>query len=256
MQRSSGLFSFFLSSFLFYFILFSMLRSSVGSLLPRLTTFSCAMSLSSSPIPPASSATLTEADLAEQHDILDFWFADRKAPRKTWFAPTKAEDEELARRFKSEGFLAGAKDHWKQEPRGRLALVLVLDQFTRQLFRGTPAAFSGDAAAVAAVLEGIDLQHDVQLPLFERLFFYMPLEHAEDRGLQVKAVELFSKVVEEAKRDSWANVGFAEQMLKYAEKHKVVIDRFGRYPHRNKVLGRESTAEETEFLTQPGSSFS
>jgi len=127
------------------------------------------------------------------------------------------------------------------DARTALAATIVLDQFSRNMFRGTPAAFAADAQALAIAEAAIARGFDVGLPPERRQFFYLPFEHAEDPGLQARCVELFTPLGEEA--------------VRWAMAHKVIIDRFGRFPHRNAILGRASTPEEIEFLRGPNSSF-
>ena len=122
-----------------------------------------------------------------------------------------------------------------------LAAVIGCDQFPRNMFRGTPRAFATDAKALALAEDAIALGFDARVPVVRRQFFYLPFEHAEDRQAQARSVALFAPLGEES--------------LRWAQAHKAIIDRFGRFPHRNAILGRASTPEETEFLGQPGSSF-
>lgn len=175
-------------------------------------------------------------------DVLEFWF--RPEHRPLWFAQDASFDASIRRRF--EGVLGEALEGRHEDraatARGRLALVLVLDQFPRNLYRHTARAFSGDERARRLVLEGLEAGHDRELSVDERGFFYLPLEHAEDRALQALSVKLF---------EALGN----KQYLDYARQHQAIIERFGRFPHRNECLGRPSTAEEAEFLTQPESSF-
>jgi uncharacterized protein (DUF924 family) len=136
---------------------------------------------------------------------------------------------------------------WDATPHGALARLIVLDQFTRNVYRGTPRAFAGDARALALAVAMTQEGLDQQLPPMLRAFAYLPFEHAEDLAMQAHAVELFQRL-------SQAQPGF-DGMLDYALRHQEVIARFGRFPHRNAILGRPSTPEEVEFLRQPGSGF-
>ena len=150
--------------------------------------------------------------------------------------------------FELEQAVAGGLREWDQQgPTGMLARILVLDQFTRNAWRGTPASFSGDALALAAARQLVDSGADQALPPVQRWFAYLPFEHAEDAGMQERSVALFGALARE-------NEGF-EGVLDYAHRHRGVIARFGRFPHRNAILGRTSTPQELEFLRQPGSSF-
>ncbi len=139
-----------------------------------------------------------------------------------------------------------------ETPRGRLALILLLDQLPRAIYRGTPRAFEKDDKALGLAREGLQLKMDHHLRYIERLFFLLPLEHAEDLDAQQQSVRRFLELeAEVAPPLRPAFGGFVE----YAVRHRDVIERFGRFPHRNEILGRESTAEEEAFLKEPGSSF-
>ena len=183
--------------------------------------------------------------------VLDFWFTG--APRAEWFKKDQAFDREIKQRFGAEieQALEGGLHHWDAEgPQAALARILVLDQFCRNVYRGTPLAFAGDHQALQAALDMIDAGEDQALAPFERAFVYMPLEHAEDIAMQEQAVRLFTRLAEAQP----GNQGIAG-MLDYAVRHERVIRRFGRFPHRNEILQRESTLSELEFLKQPGSGF-
>lgn len=188
-------------------------------------------------------------------EVLDFWFGapgslDAGKPRREWFVKQDAFDALVRARFGAtiEQALAGGLREWDDEgPQGALARIIVLDQFTRNAHRDTPTAFAGDALALAAARRLVDSGADRQLPPLQRAFVYMPFEHAEDAYMQERAVELFGVLAAE-------QPGF-DEMLDYAHRHRGVIARFGRFPHRNAILGRASTPEETEFLRQPGSRF-
>ena len=196
----------------------------------------------------------TGNSLAGVEDVLDFWFADAPAGpdalgrrNRVWFRGGEAFDGECAEGF-GETLAAAARGelgHWKRSPRGRLALVLLLDQFSRNIYRGTPAAFAQDEQALMLCREGLDIGHDRQLAPCERTFFYMPLEHAEDRDVQRLSVHLFERLAEEAPQE-WqpllmANAG-------HAREHRMIIEEFGRFPHRNGVLERTSTPAEEAYL--------
>ena len=195
---------------------------------------------------------------ADAEGVLDFWFgaldaqgkADAEHSRR-WWRKDAAFDQEIRERFGAlrESVLRGERDAWLASPRGRLAYVIVLDQFSRNLFRGRPEAFAGDARALAAALEGIDDGVDLELHEIERQFFYMPLMHSEDLAAQDRCVALFATFEDDG--------GQARDPAKptYAERHRDIIRRFGRFPHRNDVLGRPSTEDELAFLKEPGSSF-
>jgi uncharacterized protein (DUF924 family) len=188
-------------------------------------------------------------------DVLDFWFGAPGSEtagktRREWFVKNDAFDEQIRQRFGAtiSQAVAGGLREWDEEgPQGTLARILVLDQFTRNAHRNTPAAFEGDALALAAARQLTDGGAHKELPPLLRAFAYMPFEHAEDAHMQARAVELFTELAAE-------NPGF-DDMLDYAHRHRGVIARFGRFPHRNPILGRASTPEEIEFLRQPGSRF-
>jgi len=188
-------------------------------------------------------------------DVLDFWFGapgslDAGKPRREWFVKKDEFDAVIGDRFGAaiEQALAGGLREWDaQGPRGALARILVLDQFTRNAHRNTPLSFAGDALALAAAKSLVDSGADRELPPLQRAFAYMPFEHAEDAYMQERAVELFGALAAE-------HPGF-DEMLDYAHRHRGVIARFGRFPHRNEILGRASTPDEVEFLRQPGSRF-
>jgi uncharacterized protein (DUF924 family) len=185
-------------------------------------------------------------------DVLHFWFgapgsAEQGSTRALWFTKSDATDALISARFGDtvEAGLRGELDHWGQELHGALALIVLLDQFTRNMFRETPRAFAGDAAALALAQGLADAGLDRQLSLHERWFAYMPFEHAESLPAQERSVALFQRLADD---------GLPEP-LDWAVKHRDVIARFGRFPHRNATLGRASTADEAAFLLQPGSRF-
>ena len=193
--------------------------------------------------------------------VLEFWFgadADDAAVAKTqaklWWSKNVDIDSEIRRRFE-DGVRAAAEgqlDDWAAIPRGALALIILTDQFPRNIYRDTPRAFTYDAKALGWCLDGLARRSDLQLRPIERVFFYLPLEHSESVAHQERSVrcfeELFAAVALEQKQ------GYAEY-LDFARRHRDIIARFGRFAHRNKILGRESTPEEIAFLAEPGSSF-
>ncbi|SDG91764.1 MULTISPECIES: DUF924 family protein [unclassified Duganella] len=189
---------------------------------------------------------------AQAQAILDFWFGG-ELPRKEWFQKSEAFDQDIAQRFGAQIELAleGGLHAWDAEgPQAALARILVLDQFCRNVYRDTPLAFAGDHQALSAALDMLDAGEDQKLAPFQRAFVYLPLEHAEDLAMQQQAVTLFTRLAE-AQPDNQGLAG----MLDYAKRHRDVIERFGRFPHRNAILQRASTAAELEFLKQPGSKF-
>ena len=184
--------------------------------------------------------------------VLDFWFGPLDphgqpdaAHTRRWFEKSDAFDHEIAERFANLHDQIVKREHedWLDHPRDRLAYVIVLDQFSRNLFRGSPRAFASDGQALAAAAEGVARGHDRELTRDERSFLYMPFMHSESQAIHQWAESLFRED------------GIDEDNLKYELRHKAIIDRFGRYPHRNEILGRVSSAEELEFLQQPGSRF-
>jgi uncharacterized protein (DUF924 family) len=186
---------------------------------------------------------------AQATAVLDFWFAGSAAPRAEWFRKDAAFDGLIAGRFGAlvGQALAGGLAEWMHEPHGALAQVIVLDQFTRNIFRDTPRSFAGDALALAAAQAMVARGDDLALPLVQRVFVYLPFEHAEDGAMQHESLRLFAALAA-------ADASLVTQ-LDYARRHAEIIERFGRFPHRNALLGRESTVEEVQFLQQPGSRF-
>lgn len=198
--------------------------------------------------------------------IIDFWFAGAdseatldqdSAPVRRWFGGDASVDREVRERFEEDVLraLEGEDREWERTPRGRLARVILLDQFTRNVFRGTPRAFAGDGAALDLCLRTLEEGLDEELPLLHRVFLYMPLMHAESREVQATSRRRFARLLEEARRTAPAVLPFLELNARYADLHADIVDRFGRYPHRNATLGRTSSPEELAFLEGPDSSF-
>ncbi len=175
-------------------------------------------------------------------DVLRFWF-DESTPAQ-WFQKDDAFDADIRGRFGAllRGAAEGELARWRTSADGRLAEVIVLDQFSRNVLRGQPAAFAQDGMALVLAQEAIAQGLDAALPPERRAFLYMPFMHSESAQVQAESVRLFTAL------------GNANN-LDFAKRHQAIVDRFGRFPHRNAVLGRSSTAEETAFLQQPGSSF-
>ena len=195
------------------------------------------------------------------NDILDFWYADFdqggdaiEQRFELWFRKNKQTDEQIKTLFSNDinKAINGDYDLWVKHPLGRLAVIILIDQFCRHVYRGEPRAFEYDSIALNYCLDGIELGADQQLPFHFRYFFYLPLEHAENLNHQQLCVEKFETMVQ-LSSEEFKQV-YTDQ-VNYANQHLVIIERFGRFPHRNKILGRASTAEEIEFLKQPGSSF-
>ena len=186
-------------------------------------------------------------------DILDFWFRppsnpDYGQPQKAWFIKSAAFDREIRDRFLSLHTQAcdGQLDHWQNESMSCLALVIALDQFSRNLYRGTPQAFSADKKALAIANQAIAQGFDQLLLPVQRWFLYLPFEHSEDWTDQQRSLKLWAGLRTHAPSAS---------AIQYAEKHAQVIQQFGRFPHRNTILNRSSTETELSFLKEPGSSF-
>ncbi|MBV9453161.1 MAG: DUF924 domain-containing protein [Rubrobacter sp.] len=185
--------------------------------------------------------------------ILAFWFGREGEEgygefKEAWFSRDPDFDREVRDRFKDayEGAVAGELEAWKEEARSCLALILVLDQFPRNMFRGDARMYAADGLALATAHHALDRAYDRELSPVQRMFMYLPLEHSENLEDQRLSVELFRTLAEETG---------SEDILAYAVQHSKIIDRFGRFPHRNEILGRRSTPEEAEFLKEPSSSF-
>ena len=196
-------------------------------------------------------------------DVLDFWIGEAAtsaeaatSKNKIWFAKSTKIDSDIRKKFNTllETLAAGPlADDWSgRGAHERLAAIIVLDQFSRNLFRDSPRAFSQDALALRLCKEGLSRREDLTLSEAERIFFYLPLEHSEDLGDQIRAVEMFSALHKDSRRDFRA---LTESTLEYAYAHKAVIEQFGRFPHRNDVLARTSSQEELAYLAKPGSGF-
>ena len=191
-------------------------------------------------------------ETSEVQQVLNFWFgpigsADDGQIQKRWFQKNEAFDAEIASRFASliERALAGGLNDWAARPFGALAAILLLDQFTRNSFRGEARAFAGDPLALSMALALLDT--GAELAPLQQWFLLMPLEHAEDLNVQDRSVREFERLAAADER--------LQDALGYARRHREVIARFGRFPHRNVQLGRTSTPEEQAFLAQPGSGF-
>jgi len=206
-------------------------------------------------------ATITEEDQLRIDAILEFWFREQElsAPKidrrmDTWFGEDAVFDLECKKEFGDDvdKASAGNLDHWAREPRGCLALILLLDQFRRNIYRNTAAAFEKDKHALKICVEGAMAKVDQELGPMQRVFFYMPLQHAESSKVQAKSVQLYSRL---AKNVSPTYRETLETVAQFAELHCDIIAQFGRFPHRNKLLGRENTPEEDEFLGNDGPTF-
>ena len=185
-------------------------------------------------------------------DVLSFWFAPAHdgtiVSRDEWFRKDDTFDGTIRARFGEliDAAIAGAHEAWCESPHGALALVIVLDQFTRNAYRRTARSFAGDSRALRVARGVVARGDDARLSPYERWFLYMPFEHAEDVAAQNESIALFTRLERETGLDG---------ALEWAERHAAIIRRFGRYPHRNAILGRASTADEIAFLSTPGSTF-
>lgn len=186
--------------------------------------------------------------------VLRFWFGaagetSYQERRKFWFGKQPELDAAIREQFRSlyEQAASGELQDWSQSPEGCLALILLLDQFSRNMFRDSPQAFATDAQALALAQQAVAAGFDQALTPLQRIFLYLPFEHSERLADQTHSVELFERLYQRAPElsDVWD----------YAQRHQAVIEQFGRFPHRNAILGRDTTAEEAEFLQQPGSRF-
>jgi uncharacterized protein (DUF924 family) len=194
-------------------------------------------------------------------EILTYWFGDLpnaehypEEKSKIWFRGGEEVDQEIRSRFGELVEAAGNHqlDKWKETPRGRLALILLVDQFTRNIYRSTPKAFAFDSIARELTIEGLDEGADQKLFPIERTFFYLPLEHAENLEIQELSLVKFHEL---ANSVPLALSETFKSFAHYAKLHQNIIEKFGRFPHRNVILERESTPEEIEFLKGPNSSF-
>lgn len=186
---------------------------------------------------------MTEPEpISEQcRNVLRFWF-DELTP-EDWFKVNESVDRQIQDRFGGlyERLSTSLDPAWESDASHALAAVIVLDQFPRNMFRGTPRAFATDSAALALAKRAIDIGFDTELDDEQCKFLYMPFQHAEDLADQNRSLELFAR--------------FDERTMDFARRHQEIVERFGRFPHRNAILGRPSTPEEEAFLEEPNSSF-
>ena len=206
-------------------------------------------------------ATITDADKIRIDAILRFWFKEHElsAPQidgrmDVWFGEDPEFDEQIAARFSQdvEDASEGRLEHWGNSSEGRLALILLLDQFRRNIYRNKPEAFEMDKAALKLCVEGAMEKKDKGLSPIERVFFYMPLQHAESRRVQKKSCDIFRKLSEAVSptfRETF------DTITQFAELHSDIVLQYGRFPHRNAILGRENTPEEEEYLSGDAPSF-
>lgn len=193
--------------------------------------------------------------------ILEFWIADSKQggaalarQRKRWYKSDAILDAEIRDRFEPvlHSAARGELAHWESIPRSRLALIILFDQFPRNIYRGRAEAFAYDRYAVKQCLELLETAGDQELDLVQRSFAYMPLQHIEVLALQQRSVELFTAAADTAPGE-WQD--FLENCRSYAVEHRDIVARFGRFPHRNAILGRDSDPEELAYLSGGGKSF-
>jgi uncharacterized protein (DUF924 family) len=199
--------------------------------------------------------TITDEDQSRIEAILSFWFKEQElsAPQidrrmEIWFGEDPVLDLEIEKEFSNEIEAAsdGTLDHWAVDPYGRLALIILIDQFRRNIYRNSAEAFSKDKLALRLCVEGAMEKKDKGLTPIQRVFFYMPLQHSESPKVQAKSVELYDRLAETVSATERETFLTCAQ---FAELHKDIVDQFGRFPHRNKLLNRENTAEEAEYLT-------
>lgn len=196
-------------------------------------------------IPYKRKATMSNLNTSQA--ILDFWFGAENSStfgqvQSFWFNSSPEMDQQIRDQFQRLHDQLSTLELWKDTPKASLAMVILLDQFPRNMYRGTPQAFAMDHLALAVAKESIEKGFDQQLPVFQRKFLYMPFMHSEELEAQDQGVQLFKALGEESGLD-------------YMILHRNIIARFGRFPHRNEILGRTSTPEEIEFLKGPNSSF-
>ncbi|MBC2886808.1 DUF924 family protein [Ochrobactrum sp. CM-21-5] len=173
----------------------------------------------------------------EPNDVLSFWFSAKM--RENWFTKSDAIDEEIRKKFLEayEDARSGRMETWKQQPESALALTILFDQFSRNMFRGSPRSFESDGLALDVAMQALDHDFDRQLSAEQRQFFYLPFMHSEKLDDQKRCVELYEKL-----GDAYS--------LGFAREHHDIIEQFGRFPHRNNVLGRKTTEDEADFLKE------
>jgi uncharacterized protein (DUF924 family) len=195
--------------------------------------------------------------LEQPKEILQFWFGTRQAGEpvneersRFWFKGDSSTDADIKAKFA--GLVQRAREgklkEWEDSPEGCLALILLHDQFSRHIYRGSPEAFTHDTQALRLCLRGIDRGWDRQFDIPERVFFYFPMVHAEDLQVQKKGLEFFIRLAQDVSEVHW---DFIDEVLNHAIEHHEVIERFGRFPKRNTILGRESTTDEIAYLSEP-----
>lgn len=194
-------------------------------------------------------------------EVIEFWFGGTGVPTQEtymrWFTRDLAFDDEIRTKFGTlqADAAAGTLDRWQETPRGELALIILLDQFSRNLFRDKRQAFANDDVALSIAQNLLRSGRTKQLTTIQRAVALVPFEHAEDREAQAEGVAGFSTLLDDAQKSDPDALDMVKNFLGYAEKHRDIVQRFGRFPHRNQVLGRTSSVEELAFLQEPGSSF-
>ncbi len=206
-------------------------------------------------------ATITDEDQTRIEAILSFWFREQElsAPQidrrmDVWFGEDPLFDHEIEKNFANdvEAASSGRLNHWAADAHGRLAMIILIDQFRRNIYRNTADAFAKDRLALKLCVEGAMQKKDRGLTAIQRVFFYMPLQHAESRKVQAKSVKLYQRLADAVSptlRETFLTVA------QFAELHRDIVERFGRFPHRNALLGRQNTPEEAEYLAGDGPSF-
>lgn len=200
-----------------------------------------------------------------EKEIFDFWFFDfpesgvpAEPHFKKWFQKDPRFDQEIRKRFENSLKKAaqGELDSMMETPSGALALIILLDQFSRNMYRETPQAFAQDSKALELARRAVNEGLDQKVPFGMRMFFYLPFEHSESIHDQNESVRLFEQWTAKSTQETGeAGERFAQEVLKYAYSHQEVIQKYGRFPHRNGILDRSSTVEEKEYLAQPGAGF-
>ena len=200
--------------------------------------------------------------LSDPQDVLDYWLGDTidhatavEEKHKLWFGKSFETDQDIAERFLSliAPLADGLAYDWaEQGPKQRLAAIIALDQFSRNLFRDSPLSFAHDRIALGLTKEALMSGEDKTLSEVERIFLYIPLEHSERMADQDLSIQMYTQLVETARPEF---KDLCENTLDYAHRHRDVIKQFGRFPHRNKVLGRANTPEEADYLSKPGAGF-
>lgn len=206
-------------------------------------------------------ATITDDDQIRIDRILAFWFKahELSAPQidgrmDIWFGEDPVFDHEIAKEFADdvEEASTGRLDHWAHKPHGRLAMILLLDQFRRNIYRNSAEAFALDKAALKLCVEGAMEKKDAGLTPIQRVFYYMPLQHAESRKVQAKSVQIYRRLADAVSptyRETF------ETIAQFAELHRDIVERYGRFPHRNRLLNRKNTPDEAEFLAGDAPTF-